>query len=84
MQYLLTAEEYTALLNANKKAAETAKETLQALCTEVANLKPIEVPWAKDMKPEPWGCYLSEDGPEYCDCCPVKDVCPCDHKSWSK
>lgn len=87
MQYLLTAEEYTSLTTAKKQAEEKVAADMQTLCTEVANLKPIVRPWTKEGAVTPWGCILNKaplSNPVYCDCCPVKDMCPNKCKNWSK
>lgn len=86
MQYLLTHDEYTALVTT--KAERTAKqaEQLQHLCTLAAMHIPIEVPWRYDNAPTPWGCILvaGEQNPGYCDKCPAQEVCPNEHKEWSQ
>jgi len=87
MKYLLNEEEYTELINRGKAIKKERKDLIQDLCTQVCNLKPVTPRWKKDDKdyePEPWGCILNEVSNGYCDCCPVQDVCPYEHKEWSK
>jgi hypothetical protein len=83
MQYILTQEEYDALVKANETAAIEAKSTLQKLCTMVADNMPLDEPnW--EGKKLPWGCILSYKGEHYCDRCPVEELCPYPHKHWSQ
>lgn len=83
MMYVLTAEEYSDLLE--RKAAHDGIERakLQAVCTKVADELPI-VTWKNDGKPSPWGCILTKGCDWYCDECPVREICPHPHKEWSK
>lgn len=86
MQYLLSEEEYLSLKNAEAKAKEKVKNDLQTLCTMVCDNTPITRYW-EDPKEEkrPWRCILSTNHRgHYCDECPVKKLCPCEHKEWSK
>jgi len=83
MQYILSAEEHDALIKIGRNAKHTVKADLQQACTLAAIHTPINVSW-KDLM-EPWGCILDEESdPEYCDCCPVKDICPYDQKEYSQ
>lgn len=84
MQYILTEEEYQALLNANTAFAKKHEETLQKLCTMVADHMPVKKPWDKKAAPQPWGCLLTMKGEWYCDECPVSDYCPYPYKEYSK
>lgn len=85
MQFLLTNEEYRKLLSELEAAKVARKETVQKLCTMVADNMPVPRPWADDKTPAPWGCILSDaTDPGYCDDCPVSDDCPNDYKKWSK
>lgn len=88
MQYLLTADEYASLsAEANEGRERICKELQQQLCTDVANFKPIKRGWATEKLDSPWGCILNEKplpNPVYCDCCPVKTLCPNKYKNWSK
>jgi len=83
MQYLLSQEEYDALVRKQKLALHMQKAQLQSLCTRIADQMPVSVAWIKEGAPQPWGCILSHKS-EYCDECAVQDICPHDHKEWSK
>jgi hypothetical protein len=80
MKYLLTQEEYDALQNKADNIIKDARDTIQDLCTRVANYEVLTKGWARG---EPWGCILTKTT-EYCDECPVQDVCPYEWKEWSK
>lgn len=83
MQYLLTVEEYKALhQKIDDKKRLPSKEKLQEFCTKIANELPIDAGWFKGI----WGCILTDDSgmDHYCDHCPAQDVCPNEHKEWSK
>ena len=86
MQYLLTQQEYEALHREKKLRTDGEKAKLQALCTLAAKHIPAFTPaWPADAKPTPWGCILDPGSRmEYCDDCPARDVCPNEHKEWSK
>lgn len=85
MQILLTTAEYNELLEQKKLHEFAQVEGLQELCTRIANTMPVTRRWAKDKPPTPWGCILDDETtPGYCDCCPVDQICPCQHKGWSK
>jgi hypothetical protein len=85
MQFVLTEEEYNSLKGSVDTGHAALSKTLQDLCTQVADLKPIEVESWQGWGHQPWGCVHSADiGEEwYCDHCPVQDVCP-SLKHWSK
>jgi hypothetical protein len=91
MQYLLTEEEYKALLKSKEDANNAVKKTVQELCTMVADHMPVgPLPWQKKDHPkEPWGCIITvsqQDNSDehYCDHCPVQKMCPYQFKNWSK
>lgn len=80
MQYLLTKEEYDAILEAHKKEIKKLNEVIQDLCTRVAVNEPIN-------DGAPWGCIRSDNKENrawYCGGCPALDQCPYKHKEWSK
>lgn len=81
MMYILTQEEYDALNQKNIKAAKDLKDTVQDLCTRVANSEPVKEGWHAG---KPWGCILTKEDEWYCDECPVQNVCPKEWKRWSK
>lgn len=84
MQYVLTQEEYDELKDVVKMVEEANKKMLQNLCTRVAQLEPV-IGWDTRCDPQPWGCELGSDTEELCcDKCPVRTVCPCDDKEFSK
>ena len=87
MQYILSEEEYTALKDAAKARLELNQKGLQELCTEICNTMPVKY-WGNE-EAMPWGCMLTADDDNgynewYCDECPVKKICPCTYKSYSK
>jgi len=88
MKYILSQEEYDALLNTKKDEIKLGKAKLQKLCTTIADTMPIKLSWGQWKEtPTPWGCMLTEEskGEEwYCDSCPVDEICPCSHKHWSQ
>lgn len=81
MKYILSQEEYDGLVNANKLYAQKYQDTLQDLCTRVANSEPVKEGWYAGR---PWGCVLTREDEWYCDDCPVTNVCPKPYKAWSK
>jgi hypothetical protein len=84
MMYVLTAEEYSGLLERKAALEGHDRGELQALCTKIANGMPVHRDWAPDNV-SPWGCILDRaTNPGYCDDCPVSDICPNPHKEWSK
>jgi len=86
MQYLLTQKEYNDLLKTKENGLSSVRNTIQDLCTKVADHMPITWKWG-DQRPgpvKPWGCILSTEGEWYCDQCPVQKVCPYENKEWSK
>ncbi len=85
MQYILTQEEYDALKAEGRDRKQVNTKNLQALCTNIANTMPVIRRWAKNEEPAPWGCILNEpDDTWYCDECPVRSICPYEHKRISK
>lgn len=84
MQYILTQEEYDALRAKQKLDIGMQRSKLQKLCTKVADTMPVSVKWINDGKPEPWGCIITAKFEHYCDECPVQEICPHEHKEWSK
>lgn len=83
MQFLLTEEEYQDLINLNEKLKEDMRETLQDLCSKVADNMPV-IFWG-NKEPKIWGCWKTGmPHMTYCDACPVKKVCPAEFKRWSK
>ncbi len=85
MKYLLDEAELTALRDAKKIAEAKMAETLQDLCTKVADHMPTPWGWDDDGGPvKPWGCVLTAKSEWYCDECPVIDACPYERKEWSK
>ena len=82
MQFLLTEEEYEALLKRATAGDKAPKpEHLQQLCTVVANHVPVQ---AGLMKGKPWGCIITVKDLTYCDECPAQGLCPYPYKRWSK
>lgn len=87
MQYILTQQEYDELRRDKATRATAKKDELQKLCTDAANHIPIVRSWAPNEPPEPWGCILTQGGPNafgYCDDCPAQEICPHDGKEWSQ
>lgn len=85
MQYLLSEQEYLELKNSAAKERASAEKIIQDLCSQVADNLPVVVPWDGGLNEKlPWGCILTKEGDGVCDGCPVQDVCPHPHKSWSK
>lgn len=84
MQYVLTQAEYDELRTKQKLDLKLKKDQLQQLCTQIADTMPVTVSWFYEGKPTPWGCMLTAQEQWYCDECPVQDICPLDHKAWSK
>lgn len=88
MMVVLTEEEYNKLLLNTKALAEWEEKeylkTLQELCTLACNHVQVEVSWLNEKIV--WGCILNEggNGHGYCDECPVTNMCPHEHKAWSK
>jgi hypothetical protein len=81
MQYILTEEEYKSLLDKKSESVRLSEEKLQKLCTKIANEMPIKMGRHPD---QPWGCILTDEYHEYCDECPVTEICPNQFKHWSK
>jgi len=80
MMYILTQEEFDDLQEKSRRIAEDAHEILQELCTRIADKEVLTSGWAAGY---PWGCIISKNN-EYCDLCPVQDICPCEDKEWSQ
>lgn len=85
MQYLLSKEEYDKLTTDQLARSEQHRAALQDLCTKVADHMPTRKPygWKEGEPLIPYGCIRTTRN-EYCDTCPVKDVCPNQFKSWSQ
>jgi hypothetical protein len=82
MQYILTQDEYNALLAKQTLKIELQTKKLQDLCTKIANTMPVKRRWDKKDS-SPWGCALTIDD-WCCDECPVQSICPNEFKNWSK
>lgn len=83
MQYILSQEEYDDLKARKSLDLKMEKKKLQELCTKIATTMPIKF-WGGG-EARPWGCPKSGDSMmEYCDECPVQDICPNDYKEWSQ
>lgn len=83
MHYLLTKDEYHALIDAAERDAKApTREDLQKFCTLVADRMPIILHQGSAAKP--WGCILTHKHEWYCDECPARNICPFEDKSWSK
>ena len=80
MQYLLSEEEYRALVQDNEHRITITETKLQALCTDICNKMPVHWKgWTSEKLVKPWGCMLTREskGEEwYCDSCPVTVLCP--------
>jgi hypothetical protein len=86
MQFILTREEYAALLKKQEISLGLQKDKLQALCTKIADTMPVKVRWRKGPD-QPWGCIITEKKKghgHYCDECPVRDICPKEYKEYSQ
>ena len=85
MQYLLTKEEYDQLVARGIQKTQADIKILQDLCSKVADYMPTQKSWDwKEGYPlEPYKCILTSNN-EYCDRCPVQDVCPYQSKQWSQ
>lgn len=82
MQYLLSEEEYDALLKLRKEQKQLPSiENLQKFCTFVADHMPVQSGWYKG---KPWGCIITRKEEWYCDDCPAEKICPYNGKEWSK
>lgn len=81
MQYLLTQEEYEALVTAKREREEKDRKKLQDFCTMVANELPVKG-YGGEIRP--WKCLLTEEDEHYCDLCPSQKVCPHESKEWSQ
>jgi hypothetical protein len=84
MQYILSQEEYDELRAKQRLDIGMQRSKLQKLCTKVADTMPVSVKWINQCKPEPWGCILTAKFDHCCDECPVQEICPHEHKEWSK
>lgn len=80
MMYILTEEEFEALQEKKRKISEDAQKILQHLCSRVDDIEVLTSGWAAG---DPWGCIITKNN-EYCDECPVQDICPYEDKEWSK
>lgn len=85
MQFLLTKEEYSKLVDMAQQRSVTDIETIQRLCTFVADNVPVTI--SPTMAPQPLGCILTESSDNYngyCgDCIVVRD-CPSKYRRFSK
>ena len=85
MQYLLTQTEYDSLLAGNEQRLKLADKKLQTLCTKIADEMPVKWEgWQGKPIIEPWGCILTKGHEWYCDNCPVREICPNQHKTYSQ
>jgi len=92
MQYILTESEMLDLQQKAERALKLPNHELQELCTQIAITMPISVPDWETRGHKPWGCILinparGRSTPNYipyCDKCPVREICPNEHKEWSK
>ncbi len=80
MQYILSEEEYRDLVQKKNLHIKMQKQTLQNLCIEICDNMPVKT-WADEKSP--WGCILTKNS-EYCDKCPVEEICPYEDKEYSK
>lgn len=60
MQYILSEDEYKALIEKPNQVKDDYVFIINALCMEVAKHKPVPCSWDKDREPEPWGCIHAE------------------------
>ncbi len=84
MMYILSQEELDDLRRQIKdKIKLPSQAKLQEFCSYVADNFLVPRGW---FKGKPWGCILTvnKDHEWYCDDCPAKDICPHEHKHWSK
>lgn len=90
MQYILTQEEYEALITDRnnlkrlldrKTYAEYTAE-LQKFATLIADNLPISR--GGGLPDQVWGCIFTKDYEWYCDNCPAQNICPNQYKDWSK
>lgn len=77
MQYLLTEQEYKALVDAPKIIEKKTDKIIADLCRRVALHEPTE------DTGRPYGCVQEYPSSLDCDDCPLQDVCTYDRKSWS-
>lgn len=84
MQYILSQEEYSNLLKKKEENSRLTKKKLQELCTDISDNLPIAITWASGLPKRPWGCIITAKREHYCDECPVREICPNDHKNFSK
>ena len=87
MQYLLTEEEYTNLVQSARTASEEFKkehkEIINRLCQMIADKVPLTTYPGTPDNPKPYKCVKSMYRDWYCDNCPVLDMCQMD-KHFSK
>lgn len=99
MQFILTQEEHDALTQKHEQRTTREIAMLQTLCTFVADTLPVKFWGHEKAKPWGCIITAEEKGHEhYCDECPClaenipgwkrqlrdDDVCPYEHKSFSK
>lgn len=84
MQHLLTEDEYISLKNEGKRARESVADDLQKLCTLAADHAPMAKAygWKEGDPLTVWGCMYTTNN--YCDMCPVREMCPSKDKHFSK
>ena len=80
MMYILTQEEFDALQEKSRRITKDAQEVIQQLCSRIADNEVSTSGWAKGYS---WGCVITKNN-EYCDECPVQDLCPHEDKEWSQ
>jgi len=86
MQYILTEEEYRALIEKRDERTRVEIQRLQDFCVLASQYIPVEkYPMSSPGYKEPWKCNLEaiRDDEMTCDECPAGDVCPCQFKQWS-
>jgi hypothetical protein len=84
MKYLLSKQEYDELMLRadDNESIRLSPGKLQKLCTKICNEMPVKF-WGKSQA-EPWRCILSKPNRDYCDECPVQEICPSDEKRYSQ
>lgn len=80
MQYILTEDEFQELQTKAAAVTKDARLILEDLCRRVANSEVIKVDRYGSVGH--WGCV--RDNAEYCDGCPVQEICTYQQKNWSQ